>query len=865
MIYSRLIALAAFVCAFTVPFAADAQEEAAPKPKQAEASDDGLRFAFEGTPWRDVIEWLAEESDLALHIGDLPTGSLTYTDPRVFTQQEAIDRVNLFLLPQGYTLVRSGRLLSVINLTDPRSVQQLDTLARLVRVEELEKLDSHQVVKCFFPLGDIEPEDAVQELSPLNLMTQPAIFARSNQLLITETAGKLRNVVQILDRFQPGLDNGTVMKNFALQHVDAEDILTVARPHLGLATGEMIGIDVSLSSDPQNKNIFVTGVEDKVKLIENLVEALDKPKPSLSAGQGGMVLRSYTVAGGNVEVIYNVLQTLLAGKEVRLSMDEQAGAVVALATPETQQEIAATVEQLQAASAEFEVIPLKYVDPYLAVSLLEQLLDLPGPLDEPEDIDPDAPKIDADPDNMRLFVRGKQHAIDQVKKIVEGLDKPTGASQGETVRLLPLQGRQAELVLETAARFWRGGNPIILIGSSPATAPSRERSIHGENDSPSDERQRSAGGARTNTTRVLNRTSDKGASDNGASDNKAAAILCQLTLRGLLIQCEDSATLERFEQHLRTIAGPLDSLPSPPVVFYLKYMRPDDALRMLAELLDGGESVSDGDSGSLVNGYVASGGGSILGSIVTNRDGMTTLMAGSITVVADSRLNRLIAQGSAAEIDQIESYLKIIDKDASITDIETFGRSHIIELKHTKASEVAATLRDAYAGRLSTGNATPQAAGGKGQPQQPQGKPQAAEPLTRAPAGGNERPAAGGKKQTPQRGAAAARDLTPKMTIAVHEASNSLIVTAPESLFREVEQLAKLIDSRGRRATEVIGPIHSEAVESLLQEVFGGGGNARPSSRTSTSRTSSPRPSSTRPPSTPSTSFPAGFRGKPVR
>jgi hypothetical protein len=47
------------------------------------------------------------------------------------------------------------------------------------------------------------------------------------------------------------MEDGTVMKNFALQHVDAEDILVVARPHLGLATGEMIGIDVSLSADLQ--------------------------------------------------------------------------------------------------------------------------------------------------------------------------------------------------------------------------------------------------------------------------------------------------------------------------------------------------------------------------------------------------------------------------------------------------------------------------------------------------------------------------------------------------------------------------------------------------------------------------------------
>ena len=118
------------------------------------------------------------------------------------------------------------------------------------------------------------------------------------------------------------------------------------------------------------------------------------------------------------------------------------------------------------------------------------------------------------------------------------------------------------------------------------------------------------------------------------------------------------------------IAGPFQSMPSPPVVFYLKYAKPDDAIRVLAELLDGGESAKDAVAGSHVNGYVTSS-GSFLTSFVTSRDGTTTMIAGTITVVADSRLNRLIAQGTASDIELIEDYLRIIDKDSSITSIET--------------------------------------------------------------------------------------------------------------------------------------------------------------------------------------------------
>ncbi len=701
-----------------------------------------LRFSFEGAAWRDVIKWLADEADLALHVGNLPTGSFTYSDPNTFTYQEAIDRINLFLLPQGFTLVRSGKLLSVIDLGDPRSMRQLDAIAELVTVEQLDQRNSHDVVKCIFPMGDIKAEDAVPELTSLDLMTTPTVLARTNQLMITDTVAKLKNVKAILDAFQSSeMDNGTIVKSFALQHVDAEDILLVARPHLGLATGEMIGIDVSLSADLQGKNIFVTGVEDKVKLLEGLVTAIDRPEQSLSSADGETQLRSHLVEGGNVEMVYNVLQTLLAGKSVRLSMDETAGSVVALATPDVQAEIEQTVAQLQANEADFEVIPLKTVDPYFAISLLEEMLDLPDPLDDSEDIDPDAPKIDADPGNMRLFVRAKTAQIEQIKKIIAGLDS-TSPGDGDEIRILPLRGKEAEQVLDTAVKFWRAPNPVVLYRSLGKIEPEQtERVVNEESLKTAAKRNRvSASDSRHERLLTTN-----------ASDD-APLIRCQLTPRGLYLQSDDTKALDQFEEHLRTIAGPIDSMPSPPIAFYLKYAKPDDAIRMLAELLDGGESASEFEAGSLVNGYVSSNSNSFFGSFVTSRDGTTTMTAGTITVVTDSRLNRLIAQGTAADIERIEGYLKIIDKDNSITSIETYGTSRVIELVNTKASEVAAVIRDAFAGRVA-------AATGVGQPNAQGGQPQGQREAVAASRGGQRGDQTRARNSPPKNQSASQREI----------------------------------------------------------------------------------------------------------
>lgn len=793
---------------------ADQLAEAVAKDQSEQSENVGLKFSFAATPWRDVITWLAEEGDLALHVGDLPPGSFTYSDPGTFTHQDAVDRVNLFLLPQGFTLVRSGNLLTVINLSDPRSLQQLDAMANLVSLEELGQRKGHDVVKCIFPLGEIKAEEAVQELEALQLMSTPTILSKTNQLIITDTAAKLRNVQQVLNAFESDeMSNGTVVKSFTLQHVSAEDVLLVARPHMGLATGEMIGIDVSLSADLQGKHIFITGVEDKVKLLEGLVSAIDVPQKG-AAGSGMEVLQAHLVSGGNVETVYTVLQTLLAGETIRLSMDETAGTIVALATPEIHKEIADTVAQLQASEADFEVIQLKTVDPYFVISLLEEMLDLPSELDDPDDIDPDAPRVDADPGNMRLFVRAKRAQIDQIKKIVEGLDGASDQIKSEEIRVFPLKGEAAKRVLITASKFWRGANAVILYQSEQDEPAAKERVINQEPDS----------AAMTATQFASLDLREERVLTSNANPN-ADEIRCQITPRGLLLQSQDTEALDLFEEHLRTISGPADSIPSPPVVFYLKYVNPNDAVRLLAELIDGGEAAKEGEAGTLINGYVSSSSADfLLGTLVTSRDGMMTLTSGPVTIVADMRLNRLITQGSASDIERIEEYLKIIDKDNSITDVETHGTSRVIELVNTKADEVASVLREAFAGRVQASTSKQQSS-----PEQEAAAAKAA--------------AAEAKKDAAKRGSAAKkpsqpeRDLEPKMTIAVHPPSNSLIVTAPEQLFREVEKLAVSIDQRNEQTVEVVAPLNGLLYESVLQQVLLG---QEPTTRRPTSSNRSP-------------------------
>ena len=804
-----------------------------------------MRFAFDRTPWRDVIRWIADESGLALHVGELPTGSFSYADPRSFTPEEALDRINLFLQPEGYAILRSGQMLSVVNLGDPRSKQQLDALARLVEPADLGNLPDRDVVRCLFPLGEIDAAAAVTELKVLNLMVSPEVLGQTNQLLLVETVARLRSVKKILDAFQSDeMENGTVVESFALKYVDAEGVLEVARPHLGLAPGEMIGIDVSVSADIRGKHLYVTGVEDKVSLLKGLIDSIDQPSESQAGNSVPSELRRHLVEGGNVDVVYNVLQTLLAGRDVRLSIDNASSSIVAWAPPTVQEEIQQTVIQLQAAEADFEVIPLRTADPFFVISLLEEMLDLPGAFADPDDIDPNTPKIDADPANRRLFVRAKRPQLEQIRKIVEGLDGNVGSNEiindsGDQTRVLPLRGNSARSLLETATKFWEGKNPVVVYEPALKDEKPRERVLTDSskgsiapNSAPSTSRQ---------STR--SRTPDQGSENLNGNDqasmdarsygsqqwltanveSKEPMIRCQLLPDGLVIQSEDLAALDRFENHLQTLSNSFTAAVSPTVVFYLKYAKADDSLRMLADLIEGGEVAAEVSDSSLVNGYVPS--ASYFGAFLTSREGMLTLSAGTMTVISDSRLNRLIAQGSTEDVDTIEQYLQIIDKDNSITSVETYGASHIIELQHAQAEDVAETLRSAFAGRVIIDEAKMAkqlaASGAQSQPRFNDSR--------------DDRDKKSDSRSVSAKGGQAIIDLTPKMTIAVHDSSNSLIVTAPQQLFQEVERLAGVLDSMAEQTVEVIAPSNGAVFESVLMRYLGQekGGSVRPSSPSS--------------------------------
>jgi len=762
-----------------------------------------LRFSFSGAPWREVLDWLSEAGELSLYVDDVPEGSFTYTDDEFYSISSAIERLNLFLLPRGYTLVQRGRLLAVINLGDPRSLQQLDSLAQSTTPDKLEDFDPSDIVKCFIPLDELIANDVLEELQPLSLMKPPVVLAKSNQLMMIESVQKMREALQVVTAMKSPSEVEQVLRRFDLEHIDADTVLLVAGKHLGIPEDELIGLDITITSDLEGKRLFALGSEEKVARLDRLIELIDVPEQTEKPAEN-RVLVSHSVSGANLQIVYDVLQTMLADQPIRLSIQESTQSVVALAPVEVHQQIESTIKELEAPPVEFAVVELGDVDPYFAVSLVSEMF-APEVVDdrrrkESEDETVQPPKVDADPGNRRLFVRGTKSQVAQVQQVVEKLKGRVETSTAG-VRVIPLTGPRRDELLRAARNYWRGENPLLISPGSSTQPSVIEKSIH---DEPADDPQPVVPQSTLEAMPTdLTRQSSKD-SHFVAERSPAAPIRGQVVPEGIIVQSDDPEALARFEKYMQELKKLDKRATSPPVIYYLKFVSAEMAVKMLVDLLDGGVALQDAPAESLVRG-ANPGDTYFSGSYLIDRNGVTTVTSGTATIVSDARLNRLIVQGTNDDVAMIDQYMKIIDKETSITGIETSGKSNVIQLRHTVASSVAEMIRAAFPNRVHEDARKALAA------RNSQGS-------------SNDRSSSNSKSKDtkkPEIDDKPTRDSEPKMAIAVHERSNSLVITAPKALFDEVEQLVQSIDQRSERAIKVIAPspgINVDMINRVLAE-----------------------------------------------
>jgi type II secretory pathway component GspD/PulD (secretin) len=851
---------------------ADAKETAVPLTADAKPGDDTkLTFNFRYQPWQDVLDWFAEQAGLSLLIESPPPGTFNYSDTKGYTAAEALDVLNGVLLTKGYTLVRRGRMLVLVNLED-------GVPPNLVPDVPLEELDyrGEYLVRVLFPVWNMSPEQAAEEVQPiLGPQGKVVTLPQARQIQVTETAGRLRTIRSIVNAVeQPELGKAG-LREFPLKHVTFEAAIPTIRQMLGIPAEAYSTPDgsMNLTKSAVGERILFRGTAQHAARLEAILRLIDVPEAAAGIN-GAPQLEVYAVSQSDPEAVLKVLQSLMRDDtNVSLSADADAGQIIAFATPPQQATIKATIDQMQKDSREVAVFALANTNPQVAVLAIDKLFGSLG--DEP---DPKAPRVDADLSSNSLFVRGTPSQLDQIRNLLRQLGETEDGEGGrrgsrEHVRLIPLTGAQAKTAIEQIEQIWPSvrSNRIRVIapnttiqtyrpsdsgqapveenrpgGGSPANsgadlqelwqmlrepaggnAPQQQQTPRPDDgadnrksifryaqntaaDETTQPKQNSDGTSAPAPSPRVPRSEPVEVQPPAPDPSKGAPVIVTVGPNGVVIASDDLEALDELEDMFASVSGKSSSSAREYSVFYLKYAKAATIAEVLAAIFGGSSGGSDkGLIGDMASNALGDVGGALMGDLLLGGGGGGggAFSSASVDIVPDARLNALIVHAKPADRDTVWQLIQILDQRTGPENVEADGQPRPIPVYNTTATKIAEVVQTLYADRMSS-------TGGAMSPQE----------MMRMIRGG---------PNTDQQ--------IQKMSIAVDVENNMLIVRAPDPLFEEVKALVAELDatnSESPETTRVVSLKHSNsaAVQRALNSILD---NVETSTTSSTSSDSS--------------------------
>lgn len=434
-----------------------------------------IKFNFRYHPWRDVLDWFADQADLSLVMDSPPSGTFNYIDGKLYTPTEALDVLNSVLLTKGYTLVRRGQMLMVVNLEDGIP----PTWVEKVPLENLDERAEYELISVMFDLRRMTPDEASAEVRQL-MGPQGSITTlnKSQQMLITETAGRLRTIRDVINAVEN--PSGGNLTSFRLEHLSAVEALPIIRSLMGMGEDENVTPDGSLriATDTLGMRLFVTGKKDAIQEFEDILKKVDTlDTDAVGKPPEQLQIEVYSLGTADPTTALQVVQTLLSGSpNVRLSVDENTASLIALCRPSEHATISATLDQMRRDSKQTAVVHLQVVDPQVAVMSINKLYGAVG-----ETPAPNAPVVDADPISRQLFVRGTAQQVSEIKEVLKQMgedpDAIRAAQAGRgNIRNLNLKGNSADRVLQDLEALWptvSGSNRIRIVRPGSTTDTGR--------------------------------------------------------------------------------------------------------------------------------------------------------------------------------------------------------------------------------------------------------------------------------------------------------------------------------------------------------------------------------------------------------
>lgn len=254
------------------------------------------------TDIQELIKFVAEVTDTTIVVDPAVKGKVKVISSKPVSRDELYDLFLSILDVHGYTAVRSGDVVRVIQSKDARSAA--------VAVRDLDsESSSDEYITQVIRLDNISAAKLIPVLRPLvPQQAHMAAYAPSNAIIISDVSAnidRIRDIIQRMD--QSAVQETDIVK---LEHAVAEDVVRML-DQLNKSEAKQAGAaepEVMLVADSRTNSILINGDELERARVKSLIGHLDTPLQS--SGNVKVIYLEYAEAVDIAETLTRVMQSI---------------------------------------------------------------------------------------------------------------------------------------------------------------------------------------------------------------------------------------------------------------------------------------------------------------------------------------------------------------------------------------------------------------------------------------------------------------------------------------------------------------------------------------------------------------------------
>jgi len=190
------------------------------------AEDPQLMLNFQDVPLQSVLEYMSEAAGFII-LGDTKvSGDVTILSKQPLNREEAVDLLDTILNEKGYTAIRRGRILKIVE----KDKAQIEDLPVKSGADPLKIPKKDVMVTQIIPIRFGNAGQLIENITEL-LPDYATISANdgSNAIILTDTQTNIRRIAEIVSALDTSISSISEIRVFPLVYADAKQLADVVK------------------------------------------------------------------------------------------------------------------------------------------------------------------------------------------------------------------------------------------------------------------------------------------------------------------------------------------------------------------------------------------------------------------------------------------------------------------------------------------------------------------------------------------------------------------------------------------------------------------------------------------------------------